>query len=788
MTKSNCEGNSFENCNMITLSSASTSHTVKVRKTTIVKPRLSATPESGRRLVVNVVATNTGVRALITQSRINEPEIALGQFNRAFKSTELHDPPLEKHCAAVVFALNKLRYYASSNGILLVSRVDPAKYFMTRPNLNAKLKGWIKVFSEFNVLHRMPINHHGELGTEFWGRYAPPCTSNLHCQFPHTPEVTSSTWEMYFDGSPAIRPIPVKVNLKLTFVAPEGGVIRHVLALTEPRLNEEAEYEALVAGLEIARWSGIKELNIHGNSMRLLNQMEGIVQPTGEIGLRYRNRVRDLKVQFEEINFIWISRASAKMERALAWIKNQLSPEDKPIYLSKPLIYERDIHPCILEPGETSDAPAAENVPQLLITIEDDWYEAIHRYYLCGDDMLFNQESQWRQIRERALKLVRFNQTLYKRMGEGVWARCVLNDEALEIMEEIHEGLCGAHESGPKMYLRIKRMGYYWPTMVADCLRVAKTCRMCQLHSPYIHQAPNPLHPTIASWPFDAWGTDIVGPIEPPASNGDRFILAFTDYFSKWAEARSFKEIKATTVVKFVKDHILYRFGTPRRVTSDNGAAFKNALIDKLASKFNIDWRYSTIYNPRANGLAEAFNKTLVSILKKTVGENHRSWHERLPEALWAYRITCRTPTQATPYSLVYGVEAVLPLEIEIPSLRVALQQGITNDEKIRLRLDELDALDEKRLHAHQSLELYQARMERAYNKMARIRQFKKGELVLIPPQQLGKKTPGKFKPKWDGPYVIEKVFEGGAYQLIDQDGQRVSTPLNGRYLKKYYA
>jgi hypothetical protein len=136
----------------------------------------------------------------------------------------------------------------------------------------------------------------------------------------------------------------------------------------------------------------------------------------------------------------------------------------------------------------------------------------------------------------------------------------------------------------------------------------------------------------------------------------------------------------------------------------------------------------------------------------------------------------------------VYGVEAVLPLEIEIPSLRVALQQGITNDEKIRLRLDELDALDEKRLHAHQSLELYQARMERAYNKMARIRQFKKGELVLLPPQQLGKKTPGKFKPKWDGPYVIEKVFEGGAYQLIDQDGRRVSTPLNGRYLKKYYA
>ena len=79
--------------------------------------------------------------------------------------------------------------------------------------------------------------------------------------------------------------------------------------------------------------------------------------------------------------------------------------------------------------------------------------------------------------------------------------------------------------------------------------------------------------------------------------------------------------------------------------------------------------------------MIEAFNKTLGKILKKTVHKHKRDWHDCLFEALWAYRVTVRTPTQATPYSLVYGCEAVLPLEIQLPSLRVAIHEGLTQDE-----------------------------------------------------------------------------------------------------------
>ncbi|XP_070025272.1 uncharacterized protein [Nicotiana sylvestris] len=120
-----------------------------------------------------------------------------------------------------------------------------------------------------------------------------------------------------------------------------------------------------------------------------------------------------------------------------------------------------------------------------------------------------------------------------------------------------------------------------------------------------------------------------------------------------------------------------------------------------------------------------------------------------MEDALWAYRTTHRTPTHVTPYSLINGVEAVLPLERQIHSLQLAIQEGITDEENARLRLVELEALYEKRLEAKQSLEW-------------------------------------KFTSKWDGPYVVQEAYSSGAYKLVDADGMRIS-PINAKFLKKYY-
>jgi len=124
-------------------------------------------------------------------------------------------------------------------------------------------------------------------------------------------------------------------------------------------------------------------------------------------------------------------------------------------------------------------------------------------------------------------------------------------------------------------------------------------------------------------------------------------------------------------------------------------------------------------YYPVANGLTEALNKIIGKLLKKFVSKSQRDWDDKLGECPWAYRTTVRTPTKATPFSLVYGCEAILPLEIQISSLRVALTTRMTDD-KHRLRLQEFEALDNKCLQAQQQIELYQARISRAFNKKVR--------------------------------------------------------------------
>ncbi|KAM1746587.1 hypothetical protein ACFX11_013204 [Malus domestica] len=133
-------------------------------------------------------------------------------------------------------------------------------------------------------------------------------------------------------------------------------------------------------------------------------------------------------------------------------------------------------------------------------------------------------------------------------------------------------------------------------------------------------------------------------------------------------------------------------------------------------------------------------------------------------------------------------MEAVLPFESQIPSLRMAIQEGLTDEENAKLRLQELEALDEKRLKAQQHLECYQARLSKTFNKKVCPRSFQTEDLVLAlrRPIITTHKTKSKFTSKWDGPYVIQEVYTNVAYLIMAEDGLKIS-PINGKFLKCYY-
>ena len=168
--------------------------------------------------------------------------------------------------------------------------------------------------------------------------------------------------------------------------------------------------------------------------------------------------------------------------------------------------------------------------------------------------------------------------------------------------------------------------------------------------------------------------------------------------------------------------------------------------------------------------------------------ENYKDWPSKLHFALWGYRTSVRTSTGATPFSLVYGVEAVQPIELEIPSLRIALESQLDEVDWIRARYDELVLLDEKRLAALHHVQTYQQRMARHFNKKVKTRNIKEGDLVLKALRKNVLDPRGKFRPNWSGPYIVKAILSGGAAQLVDMDGNGFHNLTNLDQLKKFYA
>ena len=143
--------------------------------------------------------------------------------------------------------------------------------------------------------------------------------------------------------------------------------------------------------------------------------------------------------------------------------------------------------------------------------------------------------------------------------------------------------------------------------------------------------------------------------------------------------------------------------------------------------------------------------------------------------------------TGVTPYSLVYGCEAVLPVEVEIQSLRLLLETKILEYQWVESRLAQLTLLDKKRSKAMYHMQLYQKRITRAYNKKIKLGKIKEGDLVLKHTKPLLTDLRGKFKPNWEGPYLVKKIFSKGATILSDLEGNEFRSPINLDKLKKNF-
>ncbi|XP_026451956.1 uncharacterized protein K02A2.6-like [Papaver somniferum] len=322
--------------------------------------------------------------------------------------------------------------------------------------------------------------------------------------------------------------------------------------------------------------------------------------------------------------------------------------------------------------------------------------------------------------------------------------------------------------------------------MEFDTAEHVKKCPQCQIHESLIRTPHTLLHSVVTPCHFHSWGLDIIGKISPTSFGRYKYIITAIKYSSKWVEAIPLRDYSGATIAAFIKQHIICRFGVPIIIHSDNGNSFVNQTVKELLDQYGIKFHTLIVYYPQRNVRAEATNKTLLRILSRSVHDHHMSWHEQLPLALWAYRISKRSSTGSFPYSLVYGEDAILPAEIVIPSARVAMASLTTPDQVNQFA--HLDTLEEQRAKVEPFTDKYRQRTTRYYNQKVKKRTFSINDVVMkIAPHVQRNEQEGKFSANLQDPYVISEAAEIGYYYLKRVNGSRINTPINGKWLKTYY-
>ena len=157
---------------------------------------------------------------------------------------------------------------------------------------------------------------------------------------------------------------------------------------------------------------------------------------------------------------------------------------------------------------------------------------------------------------------------------------------------------------------------------------------------------------------------------------------------------------------------------------------------------------------------------------------------EELLGVLWAYRTTARKPTRISPFALAYGMEAVIPTEVGLPTIRIDTPDSENAESIVR----ELDVSDELREAVAIRIMSYQRRFTNSYNRRVKPREFQLGDLVLRKVfENTANPTIGKFQPNWEGPYVVMLAGEAGSYAIDKIDETPVPRMWNATHLKRYY-
>jgi len=318
-----------------------------------------------------------------------------------------------------------------------------------------------------------------------------------------------------------------------------------------------------------------------------------------------------------------------------------------------------------VEEEETTETKRKQSVAENLASCN--WYAEIINFLPKLEIPSEFTQSQARTLKLRAAKFCIMENLLYWRDPSGIFVRCLDKEQSKEVMQQFHNSMCGGHHYYKTTTHKILRVGYYWPTLFSDVFVFVKSCDRCQRFEGKQQLKSLPFKPIIAKGPFQQWGLDFIGEINPHSSGQHRWILIAIDYFTKWIEAIPTRKADHNVVIKFLTENIFTRFGCPHKLITDNAAVFRAKALVEMCDSMGIKLVHSTSYYPQGNGLAESSNKSLIRIIKKLLEDNKKNWDSKLKYALWADRVTINKSTGNSPFTLVYGTEAIFPIQLTLP-------------------------------------------------------------------------------------------------------------------------
>ena len=296
-----------------------------------------------------------------------------------------------------------------------------------------------------------------------------------------------------------------------------------------------------------------------------------------------------------------------------------------------------------------------------------------------------------------------------------------------EILKTFHDSPLGGHLGLEKTYDKI-RHHYYWSGMFTDIQHWVKSCVDCQMRKTPRNKRNAPLLPIPVEGAFDRVAVDCLGPF-PDSYSGNRYVVVFSDYLTRWPEAFAVSAIDAPVIASLLFNEIFCRHGAPKTLLSDRGKNFLSKLLREVCKILNIEKLNTSPYHPATDGLVERFNSHISQSLSMYVSANHKDGDEFLPSTLFAYRTSPQATTGDSPFYLLYGREPRLPIDVNM--LPPNVEKLSTSIEEHRARI--VTQLEEAQRLAKQNIELTQQQMSKAqYDLKASPHKFEIGQRVWV--------------------------------------------------------